>query len=54
MPPVEQNSGDSGNIVERKRWEMPVVIVGSAEHETLSSLNSGGLDATTSGIPLGS
>lgn len=54
MPPVEQNTGHSENTIERKRWEAPVVIVGSARHETLSSLNSGGVDGTTSGYPVGS
>ncbi|WP_157081882.1 hypothetical protein [Sphingomonas pruni] len=51
MPPVEQNSGDSGNHINRKRWETPVVIVASAQHQTLSNQNSGGVDVVYSSIP---
>jgi hypothetical protein len=54
MSPVEQNSGRSDYTNERKRWETPVVIVGSARHETLSTINTGGVDGTTSGYPVGS
>lgn len=49
MPPVEQNSVDSANVVERKRWETPVVIVASAQRETLSNKNTGGIDGTYGG-----
>ncbi len=52
MPPVEQNSGDPDSAIQRKRWETPVVIVASAQRETLSNVNTGGVDyvySTTSG-----
>ena len=39
---------------ERKVWETPVVIVGSTQRETLSSINTGGVDGTSSGSPFGS
>lgn len=34
---------------ERKRWETPTVIVGSAQRETLSNANTGGVDGTYGG-----
>lgn len=54
MSHVEQNSAHSDPANKRKRWETPVVIVGSAHHETLSTINTGGVDGTTSGSPVGS
>jgi hypothetical protein len=54
MPPVEHNAGEPDSAIQRKRWETPVVIVGSARHETLSTINTGGVDGTTSGYPVGS
>lgn len=39
---------------ERKTWETPVVIVASAQRDTLSTINTGGVDGTTSGSPVGS
>jgi len=32
----------------RKRWETPTVIVGSAQRETLSNVNTGGVDGIAS------
>ncbi len=54
MTSVDQTSRRSGDAAERKPWETPMVIVGSAQHETLSTINTGGVDGTTSGSPVGS
>lgn len=51
MSPVEQNSGHSDHTIERKRWETPTVIVGSAQRETLSNANTGGIDVVYSSVP---
>jgi len=39
---------------ERKRWETPVVILASAQRETLSNLNTNAVDAVYSTTSIGS
>jgi hypothetical protein len=49
MSSVHQISFQPGEATERKRWETPTVIVGSAQRETLSNANTGGVDGTYGG-----
>jgi len=54
MPSVDSPSFDLAPSNERKRWETPVVIVGSAQRETLSNLNTGAVDSVYSTTSIGS
>ena len=54
MLPVEQNTGDSDSVLERKRWETPVVIVASTQRQTLSNLNTVGTDKVYTVSSIGS
>jgi len=55
MSSVDSPSFDLGTSNERKRWETPVVIVASAQRETLSNANTGGVDGiATTGSSYGS
>jgi len=54
MPPVEHKAGEPDSAIQRKRWETPVVIVASAQRETLSNQNSGGVDVVYSSTSIGS
>lgn len=54
MPPVEHNTGEPESAIQRKRWETPVVIVASAQRETLSNQNSGGIDVVYTNTSIGS
>lgn len=54
MPPVEQNSGDSDNVLKRKRWETPIVIIASTQRQTLSNFNTLGPDVVYSASSIGS
>jgi hypothetical protein len=49
MSSVDQVSFQPDGATERKRWETPTVIVGSAQRETLSNANTGGVDGTYGG-----
>jgi hypothetical protein len=49
MPSVDQTAVQPGNAAARKHWETPTVIVGSAQRETLSNANTGGVDGTYGG-----
>jgi hypothetical protein len=49
MSSVDQVSLQPDGTTERKRWETPIVIVGSAQRETLSNANTGGVDGTFGG-----
>jgi hypothetical protein len=49
MSSVHQISFQPGEATERKRWETPTVIVGSARRETLSNANTGVPDGTYGG-----
>lgn len=55
MLSIDQVSVQLGDATERKRWETPVVIVASAQRETLSNVNTGAIDGVAStGSPYGS
>lgn len=54
MSSVDQISLQPGVAVERKRWETPTVIVGSAQRETLSNFNTNAVDAVYSTTSIGS
>jgi hypothetical protein len=55
MSSVDQVSFQPDGASERKRWETPIVIVGSAQRETLSNANTGGVDGVaTTGSSYGS
>ena len=49
MSSVDQVSLQPDGVTQRKRWETPTVIVGSAQRETLSNANTGGVDGTYGG-----
>jgi|EndMetStandDraft_4_1072995.scaffolds.fasta_scaffold75037_1 hypothetical protein len=51
MLSVDQTSLQPIDAAGRKRWETPTVIVGSAQRETLSNQNSGGVDVVYSSVP---
>jgi|GEM_PF-1706532 len=55
MSSVDSPSFDLAPSNERKRWETPIVIVGSPQRETLSNVNTGGVDGiATTGSSYGS
>jgi hypothetical protein len=54
MSSADRASNQPTDTGERKVWETPVVIVGSTQRETLSSINTGGVDGTSTGSPFGS
>lgn len=54
MSSVDTTSSPPTVSAERKSWETPVVIVASTQRDTLSTINTGGIDGTTSGSPVGS
>jgi len=55
MSSVDQVSLQSGGAVERKRWETPTVILGSARRHTQSNVNTAGVDGiATTGSSYGS
>jgi hypothetical protein len=55
MSSVDQISPRTGVASERKRWETPTVILGSARRRTQSNQNTGGVDGiATTGSSYGS
>ncbi|WP_157093962.1 hypothetical protein [Sphingomonas mali] len=54
MSSVDSPSFELAPSNERKRWETPIVIVGSAQRETLSNFNSGGIDVVYTASSIGS
>jgi len=54
MPSVDQTSLQQGDTAGRKHWETPTVIVGSAQRETLSNVNTGAVDGANSTSSYGS
>jgi hypothetical protein len=54
MSSVDTTSSPPTVSAERKSWETPVVIIASTQRDTLSTINTGGIDGTTSGSPVGS
>lgn len=54
MCSVDTASSKQAVSTERKPWETPVVIVASTQRETLSALNTVGVDGTYGGSPYGS
>jgi hypothetical protein len=54
MSSIDTSSLQPTGSTERKRWETPVVIVASAERQTLSNQNSGGVDVVYTSTSIGS
>jgi hypothetical protein len=55
MSSVDQVSFQPDGAMERKRWETPTVILGSARRRTQSNVNTGGIDGIAStGMSYGS
>lgn len=55
MSLIETSSLQPAGSIERKRWETPIVIVGSTRRETLSNVNTPAVDAiATTGSSYGS
>jgi hypothetical protein len=55
MSSVDQVSLQSDGATERKRWETPTVILGSARRRTQSNVNTAGVDGiATTGSSYGS
>ena len=49
MSSVDQVSLQSDGATERKRWETPTVILGSARRRTQSNVNTAGVDGVSVG-----